>query len=244
MQYSNWQAVFFDFLVGAGLILVIFRLIQYALPVLLANRKKYQRILHAVPVIETAVWVFFLSWFTFRFSEIRAVYTLVVVGILIILIFWISRFFLKDLIAGMFFRTSGRFKEGEVISHENQKGFIKKFGIQALEIESQEGQIIFLPYSKLFESYTIKSESKEQSAAFSFVLVIPRSHSHDEIIHLIRAFLISLPWSSVQKAPTVYIREQTENQYTVEVTAFPVEKIYGKKIESMTRAKFLETKPN
>ena len=240
LQYTNWQAIFFDFLVGGLVILVLFRLFQFILPVFLARNKKNRSVFRVLPVVETVSWLFFLSWYTFRFTEIKSLYAFVVIGILLILIFWISRYFLKDLMAGMFFRTSGRFKEGEVIVHKKSKGVIKKFGIQSLEIESQEGQIIYIPYSKLMDSLTIKSESTEQSAAYTFVFNILCTLSQEDSIGEIRSFLISLPWSSVQKIPVVIIREHTESHYTVEVTVYPIEKTYGKKIEQLTLENFLK----
>lgn len=238
MQTPNWQPIFFDFVVSAVFILALFRFISFILPVLLANTKKYRKTSRFLPVTETAVWLLFFSWYTFKFWEVMSIFSFVVIAILLILVFWISRFFLKDLIAGMFFRTSGRFKEGEVISLENYKGFIRKFGLQSLEIESQEGQIIFLPYSKLLGSYTIKIESEEQSAAFSFTFDMQAKNTPEETIKEIRSLLISMPWSSVQKNPVVSLKEGVNEQYTIEVTAFPIEKEYGKRIEHICLEKY------
>jgi len=241
LQYTNWQAIFFDFLVGGLIILILFRLLQFILPVFLARDKKNRAVFRILPVVETIFWLLFFSWYTFRFAEIMSLYAFVVIGILLILIFWISRYLLKDLMAGMFFRVSGRFKEGEVIVHKKHKGAIKKFGIQSLVIESQEGQIIYIPYSKLMESLTIKSESTEQSAAYTFLFNILCTLSQEDSIREIRSFLISLPWSSIQKIPMVIIREQSEDHYTVEVTIYPIEKAYAKKIEQVTLEKFMKS---
>lgn len=237
-QAINWQAVFFDFLVGAFLIFIFFRLVQYLVPVLLAKRKKYQNILRMLPVVETIFWLLFFSWYIFKFAEIMSIYTLIISGILLVLIYWISRFFLKDLIAGMFFRTNGRFKEGEVISQGNYKGFIRKFGLQSLEIESHEGQIIFIPYSKLLDSHYIKSESEEQSAAYTFSITLNRTLSREETIDQIKSFIISLPWSSIQKTPVILLKEQSEESFFAEITAFPIEKDFGRKIEQITIQEF------
>lgn len=234
----NWQPVFFDFLVSALFILLLFRFIRYVLPLLLAKKKKVIKVSRYLPVAETIAWLLFFSWYTFKFAEIMSIYAFVVIAVLFILVFWISRFFLKDLIAGLFFRTSGRFKEGEVISLENYKGFIRRFGLQSLEIESQEGQIIFLPYSKLLESNTIKNESEEQSAAYSFTFDIKAGLSREETVNEIRTFLISMPWSSVQKIPHVVLKEGSGDHYSVEVTAFPIEKEHGKRIEHLCIREF------
>ena len=144
IPYSNWQAVFFDFLVGALIIFSLFRLIQYILQVFSSRSGRYKALKKALPVVETVFWVLYLSWYTFRFAEIRSVYAFVVIAILFVLFFWISRYYFKDLIAGIVFRASGKFREGEVIIHDNLKGTIKRFRLQAIEIESQDGQIIYI----------------------------------------------------------------------------------------------------
>ena len=240
VEYTNWQAVFFDFLVGGLIIFVVFRLLQFVLPVFLTNSKKRKNVFRISPVVETIFWLLFFSWYTFRFAEIMSLYAFVVIGILLILIFWVSRFFLRDLMAGMFFRASGRFKEGEVLIYKKNKGAIKKFGTQSLEIESFEGQVIYIPYSKLQDSIMIKSESTEQSAAYTFAFNILNTTTPEDSINSIRKFVVSLPWSSIQKSPLVMISEQASGHSTVEVTVYPIEKIYGKKIEHLTLEKFMD----
>lgn len=238
IQDTNWQAVFFDFLVAGLVIFAVFRLLQYLLPVVLFRKRKNRSILRSLPVMETVIWLLFFSWYMFRFAEIMSIYAFIVAGILLTLIYWISRFFIKDLIAGMFFRVSAEFREGEVIIHNNITGTIKKFRLQSLEIETQEGQIIYIPYSKLTEVLNIKQESSEQSAAYTFSFKASRLHSPEETIQIINGYLVSLPWSSVHKKPVAAIRELAENHYTVEVITYPIEKTFARKIEQRTLDKF------
>ena len=233
IQYSNWQAVFVDFLVGALIIFSLFRLIQYILQVFSARSGRYKALKQALPVVETVFWILYLSWYTFRFAEIRSVYAFVVIAALFILFFWISRYYFKDLIAGIIFRASGKFREGEVIIHENLKGTIKRFRLQGIEIESQDGQVIYIAYSALADSPAIKHESTEKSAAYSFTLLAPANLSGEDKTKAIQQYLLSLPWSSAHKDPVVTVRDKQEDQFVIEVTAYPLEKSYGKKIEQM-----------
>ena len=227
---------------GAILLFVVFRLIQYLVPVLFANNKKYKQFLRILPVGETAVWLLFFSWYVFRFAEITSMYALIVGIVLLVLVFWISRFFLRDLIAGMFVRSSGHFKEGEIIIHESYQGAIRKFGLMSLEVETQDGRILFLPYHKLLDTYSGKNESEDTTAAFSFRFEIQSDESGEELVSTIKSFILSLPWSSVHKQPMVYIEGKGNNLLSVEVTSFPIEKEFGKKIERRTLAHFTSPK--
>jgi small-conductance mechanosensitive channel len=235
-QVNNvWQGIFFDFLLSGVIILLLFRLLQYLLPPLLAGKRRYRRVLPVLPLAETIVWLLYFSWFTFRFAAAGAVYALVVMGILLVLIFWISRFFLKDLLAGIFFRLNKQYSEGEIIAYEGWSGIIQRFGSQSLEVRTQEGQIVYIPYGKLQESLITKSEKEAQSAAYAFSIILDKKELVPDIKTRILQHLVSLPWSSVHKVPNVALKETQENRLEIEVTVYPIEKSHGKPIEDSVR---------
>lgn len=238
IQYTNWQAIFFNFILFGLILFAFFRLIRFLLPILVKNFKKAQSYLSYLPIIETSGWLFFFSWFTFRFAEIESIFALVMAGILGFIIFWISKFFLKDLIAGLVFRTSGKFKEGDRIMLDGLKGSVKKFGLIELEVESSEGSTLIIPYSKLTEAINIKSEGADQTSSYSFSMEVKRTQSQEKTVNNIQNFVLSLPWSSIQKNPLVVIREQSEKLFTVDVTAYPVDKGFANKIEMETKKRF------
>lgn len=238
IQYTNWQAVFFDFLIAGLVILSIFRLLGYLLPVFLRRVKKSRPILRSLPVAEASVWVLYLSWYVFRFAEIRSVFTFVVIIILLVLLYWLSRYFVKDLVAGIVFRVSGRFREGEIIVYGDIHGRLRNFRLLSVEIETPEGQLVYISYSSLAEAPSVKRESTDQSTAFSFVLNTPDNKTREDTILEIRHFLVSLPWSSARKSPSVAIRKQESGQFEVEITVFPIEKAFGRRIEQLTITRF------
>ena len=235
----NWQAVFFDFLVAGVIILVIFRLLGYVLPLIFARKRGKTMLLRALPMVETPVWILYLSWYIFRFAEIRSVYAFVVTGILLVVLFWLSRFFLRDLIAGIIFRATGRFRQGEVIVHGKFRGNIKTFTLLTLEVETADGQSLFIPYSELVGSATIRQESAEQAAAFNFSFRLHPSHAGEEPAARIREFVTALPWSSPHRMPAVTIRLDNDTDGPLaDVTAYPLEKSFGRKIEQHTSGHF------
>ena len=238
MQNPNWQPVFFDFLVAGAIILVIFRLLGYLLPLLVSRKKGKPVISRIMPVAEAAIWVIYLSWYSFRFAEIRSVYAFVVIGILLVIFFWASRYLLRELIAGIIFRVSGRFRPGEVIVHRKNRGTIKEFRTLSLEVETPDGQSVFIPYSKLAASISIKQESADQAAAYNFSFTMDTGMSREETAERLQQYLVALPWSSVERTPVVTLREEGKNTFRAEITAYPMEKAFGKKIERHTTDTF------
>ncbi|MEZ5082549.1 MAG: mechanosensitive ion channel [Bacteroidales bacterium] len=238
LHYTNWQAIFFNFILVGLILFGFFRFIRFLLPILVKNFKKAPYLLSYLPLVETSGWLFFFSWFTFRFAEIKSIFAWVLAAVLGILIFWLSKFFIKDLLAGLVFRTSGRFKVGDRIMCDNVKGLVKKFSLNELEVESTDGSTMFIPYSKLTEAINIKSESTDQASSFSFSFEVKRIHSPEITVYEISNFVLSLPWSSIQKNPVVVVKEKTDKFFIVDVIAFPVDKGFAKKIENETTKKF------
>ena len=238
LQGTNWQYVFFGFIIAGFVLFVFLRAFKYLLPIVLKNTAQLSMAYRIFPVAETMVWVFYFSWYIFRFSEINPYYTIAIIFILLIIIFWISRYFLKDLIAGIIFRASGKFKTGDIIMFKEIKGKVRKFRVDCLEIESPENRVVYIPYGKLIDRTAIKSESTDQTMSYSFLLETKKNKPQEEIIKNIRRYLLSMPWSSVKKDPEVVLREQSEHHYLIEITVFPLDKQYAKKIENLTLKKF------
>lgn len=243
LQNTNWQNFFFDFILAGLILFVIFKIIRFLLPILVKSFKKASPVISYFPIFETAGWLFFFSWYTFRFAEIKSIYALVIASVLLVIIFWISRFFLKDLIAGLIYRSSDRFKPGDQLNLDEWKGTIKKFRLTVLEIESSEGNTLFIPYNKLIDAVNIRSDRTDQTASYTFLLETKLTKSLDETLGDIKYYILSLPWSSVQKSPQLVLREQSDERLLVEVTVYPVDKTYTKKIENEITKKYQPTKP-
>jgi hypothetical protein len=235
---QNWQLLFIRFLIVGILLFLLFRLVFYLFPILLKNKKADHRIRRLLPFAEAATWLAFFSWYSLKFYALFSVYTLVVLGFLFIIFFWISRFLVKELIAGMVFRVSARFSEGDRIQTKQYTGTIKKYHFDAIELEAADGQIIFIPYSQLAGEVTIKKESAGQTTAYSFRLITYAKDESVDMAEEIKFLLLSLPWSSVHTPPQVNLVEQAGNQYKFDVTCYPVDKSYAKKMEQRVLDKF------
>jgi len=235
---QNWQDVFIGFSILGILLFLIFRLLQYLLPILLKNKKALNRVKRFLPVIETVSWLSFLSWYSIKFYAQYNIYTIVILLAILIIAFWVSRFLIKELIAGVLFRGSARFYEGDRIQTSQYSGTIKKFHFDTIEIEAGDGQIVFIPYSKLSGEITIKNESDGQTSAHTFQIKIISNNEAENISGNIKSYLLSLPWSSVTSNPQVTLFNQEGEKFIFDVTCYPVDKSYAKKMEQKVLDKF------
>ncbi len=228
--------------IGWGVaIFLLLRLLRFLLPLSLYRDKPRKILTRLFPIVELVVWVIFLSWFIFLFSEADEIYVYVVLAILLMILFWISRYWVKDLIAGVIFRSSARLKAGDILHFEDLKGTIKKFGNFSVELETQDNQVIFIPYGKLADAVNIKSEPTGQSQGYTFVLVCKLAQDPTVLIQQIKTTILSSPWVSVNRMPLITLLQQSESMSEFEITVFPIDKSFAGKIENLVSEKYAGT---
>ena len=225
--------------IGWGVVLfLMIRLLRFLLPILLYKEKSRSILLKIFPVAELIFWLIYLSWFVFLFFEADELYVFVVLAILLMVLFWISRFWVKDLIAGVIFRSSTRLKVGDLLHFEELKGTIKKFGNYSVELETQDNQTVFIPYGKLVDAVNIKSERTGQSSGHTFTLETDKSADLSEITGLLKATILATPWVSAARMPVINLVSQTDDAYHFEITVYPIDKTFVGKIEKLVKEKY------
>ncbi|MEZ5198886.1 MAG: mechanosensitive ion channel [Bacteroidales bacterium] len=235
---SKWQVLFFSFILWGLLIYLVFRLFNYGLNTYLQKKKYFQSLSKSTPIIEIIAWLLYFGWWLQKFYEAKTFFVLIVIGILALLLFWLSKYWLKDLIAGIVFKSTKQLKEGDTLQVEELNGVIKKFLKTTIVIESKGGQTIILPYSNIIGKTNIKSEDTEKSYGFSFELKLAGQGGIEIDPEEIRAFIISLPWNSTLKPPIVNLVIETMDDRIFDVTVFPIDKSYYSKIERHVKSKF------
>ena len=230
--------LFIRFIGWGAAIFLLLRLLRFLLPLLLSRKKSGKILFRMFPVAELAVWLIFLSWFIFLFSEADEIYVYIVLAILLMMLFWISRYWVKDLIAGVIFRSSARLKPGDILHFEDLKGTIRKFGNYSVELETQDNQVIFIPYSKLIDAVNVKSEPTGQSQGYTFTLVCDHIEDQSELMQQIKAIILTSPWVSVNRMPVINLESQADDTYHFEITVFPIDKSFAGKIEKLVKEKF------
>ncbi|NOX45518.1 MAG: mechanosensitive ion channel [Chlorobi bacterium] len=222
----------------AVLILIFFRLLKFGLSVVFKSKKNSRLTQTYFPLVELISWVIFLVLYLFLFFSIRSAFAYVLVGVVFFLLYFVMQFGVKDMIAGVFFKSRNKFRIGDVLEFENQKGIVKNLGHSSIEIETGDGQTQFIPYTKIIFSITKKSETTGQSSGYSFLLETTSGKDILEITNDIKTAIISLPWSSVQRMPLINLKEQTDKTSIFEITVYPVDSTFSGKIEKYVVGKF------
>lgn len=226
------------FILFAILILIFFRLLKFGLSIMFKKRKNVHLINTYFPLLELASWLIFMVLYLFLFFSIRSIFAYILVGFIFFLLYFVMLYGVKDLIAGVFFKSRNKFSVGDILEFDGQKGIIRSLGHSSIEIETGDGQTQFIPYVKIIFSITKKSESTGQSSGYSFMLETANNKNISEITNQIRTATISLPWSSVKRMPLINLKEQTNSTVIFEITVYPTDGSFSGKIEKFIVEKF------
>jgi small conductance mechanosensitive channel len=218
--------------------LMFFRLLKFGLSVLFKSKKNSHLVQTYFPLVELISWLIFLVLYLFLFFSIRSAFAYVLVGFIFFLLYFVMMFGMKDLIAGVFFKSRNKFRIGDILEFENQKGIIKSLGHSSIELETGDGQTQFIPYTKIIFSITKKSETTGQSSGYNFLLETTSDKDTQETTNEIKTAIISLPWSSVQRMPLINLKKQTDKTSIFEITVYPVDSSFSGKIEKYVVEKF------
>ncbi|MEA3318176.1 MAG: mechanosensitive ion channel [Bacteroidota bacterium] len=228
----------FRFLIIVTVLFLFFRLLALVMPIIFRKKQICRLIKKYIPSIELVVWILVLSKTynkLFLSNKIFAILSLTIVVSIVLYFIW---FALKDLVAGIVFKSTSKIELGENVRIDSYTGEIVKFAYRTLNIETIKGEVIYIPYYKIITSSVIKVNLAEAIKTYSFKLEIAKTENIINLIAEIRDAIINLPWSSVKKSPGVYIIEEKSDSVLFDITIYAIEEVYFYNIENYIKEKF------
>lgn len=223
------------FVFSGIIIFILFRYIhKFSRTVKLTNKSK-QQLQRNIPYVEILVWLIFLSWSIGYFLYKNDVFAVVISVIILLGVFWFSRYALKNIVAGFIFRSTSGFFVDDQIEVNNIFGRIVKLSYLFVEIESSKGNQLQIPYSQIEDKIRKKSTSGDLASGYSFEIEIEQKADFEKITKLIEQTIISSPYSALNKWPKIEITEQTDKHKILEITVFALNKKYHQIIEDEIR---------
>ncbi len=205
---------------------VLFRLLHIYL-LRFARKRKYKRLLNkAIPIVELLTWILFCAWGVEYFLSRNYLFAFGIFFLLLFGGFWISRFILKETIAGFIFRGSNHLQINETVNIDNYSGRIVRMRINNVELETDNGERIFIPYSSFFSTIHRKKHQSDILSNYCFRLQTNKDVSFSEKTAQIRTAIIHLPWTSVKHTPRIKLIEEKTDTYLFEITVYSIEEMY------------------
>jgi len=236
IEFSRFAVYLFLFL--AIVLFLFFRIIGRVVPLLPIRKEIKRAFTMFLPTLEILAWGFFFIWTIQYFWKNNQMYSVGLFLILILLLLWVAWYALKDFIAGAVFRANNSFKVQDTIQIEQYTGKIIEFQSRNIVVETDSGETIHFPYSKLLGKVIIKSIPAEMIRNKTISLIISRDKSLIDTISNIRNDILNLPWSSIKKEPQIKPIAENNDSFQLEIVIFALETEYFYKIESYLKENY------
>ena len=225
-------------LIAGAAVLIFLKIIRFLIT---RAERKYsyrKRLTKAFPLIDIIGWTVFVFWGTGFALRDRLYYPYIVIILVLIVSGLIAWFLLRDVFAGAVFRMGNEMNKGDHIETGNVSGQIKTVHITHIEIASDNGQTIRIPYTKLnkdtVSGLTAPGGTEEYKIRCSF----EKRFLKPEIEERINSIIANSPWCNYKNPPVIKLLSEDDNTYTYEVLIYTLNHQHHRIAENLLIQKF------
>lgn len=229
------QLSFFNYVglaIFGGIIFGILWLFKnYLVLLVFQSPVRRKKVITHLPAIYTLIWVLF---------SIYALYIIIqpfpFLGILLCLVLiYLGRGYLANLIHGLFFRLKGDIHLGQKIALDNHEGFVHKLNTFDIEIQNKEGEIIQIPYKNMASKEVVKKDFSSDFTSFKFSMTIPQSTAESEI----RNKLLQMPFVTNVFEPKISKTNLEGSMAKFDIVVYVLDEKYHSTIENKLKMSLL-----
>ncbi|MDW7693347.1 mechanosensitive ion channel [Flammeovirgaceae bacterium SG7u.111] len=192
------------------------------------SQKIWQRFL---PIAEAVIWFLFFVWGAKILLNDPLWYSIVVLLVSVVIMIWVGWFALRDVVAGLILRLDAALSVGEKLSLPFAQGRITSMGFRSLSLESDRGEVISVPYSKITGEMRVSAQPSQTVHSQAFRLKVPQTEDLEGVINKTKTQLLTAPWFSLNREPQIKILEENENYFFLEAVIYAIEPTYFEKIK-------------
>jgi hypothetical protein len=233
--------IFQAFVLGVLLFLLL-KVLRKVLSLILFPTTYRAMIVRLFPAAGICAWLAFAYWAVRAIILNKSYAALAWTGILLIAFIWFSWFALRDYFAGVILKIHDNYEEGQRFKVGTVEGTIKKRRLLDIEIEQENGDSVYIPYSRISGEVHWKNAAYEGPHYHKFVLRIRKKMSVDSIIERLRLCIFSSPWAATNKEPQIKLLNQTEDSVDCEVCVYALNNDYFHVLERDVRNQMFEWK--
>lgn len=221
-----------------GTLWFFFKLVHRAIDLLLSGQVYHKRLEEVLLIVRAASWIIFVFWSISVIFIGQLMYARIFSGALILLTVGISWPLIRDIISGFLIRMEGTYHHNSHVRIHNVEGTVKKLGFRSMEIETERGETIRIPYKIVDDELTVKSYPVETIKSHTFNIMVAKSQDINEYEKSIKVELLNSHWSSLRKDPRVKLVDETSDTYELRITAYTLDKRYFQDVERFVKKKF------
>ena len=209
-----------EFLVLVLLLYILFRAAVKIISYINVLRKPYIFIRKFLPIVDLIVLVIITFWILFRIfkdSDLLPIIMIIVALIFVSLFGWLWG---RDFIAGIILKSENYFEKNKKIRLNNKTGKIVKTSMRYLEFETDEGEAVRVPYSRITGEYFTKLSPGEKYESHLIILQVNEEVDTKSLRETVRKYIFNSPWYLVRKEPVIEILSSDAGGYKINLNIY------------------------
>jgi len=197
-------------------------------------------------VTKVASWILFTFWCIDLIFTNDPMLSRVFSMLLIFMVVGISWPVIRDFVTGVFIKMEGSYPTNSWIRVRNVEGRIKRMHLRTMEIETEKGETVHIPFSVINKEISVKSNPIESIVSHTFQVSVSKELNLQECKDTLITALMNSHWASLKKEPMVKLLDESNGSYTLRVTAYTVDEKFFDPIEGFVKTTLekLEDKGN
>ena len=182
--------------------------------------------------IELFIFFTLLLVFISFLAERNSIVALMLAGVLLMAIYYLSTYFLKDYLSGLLIKSSGQYRIGDMVIAENAKGRISKLGRTQMKIKNADGQTIYVPYSWLRPRLKTVQQKSDKINGHSFNFKVETENLKPNTEEYLKNLIEQTPWVHPAFTTEVELLESNKDFKIFKITVYALSKSYHEKLEN------------
>jgi hypothetical protein len=175
-----------------------------------------------------------ITWFVYTlFCFYQLVSSSLTIGLVLTIFIAVIGFnFWKDFFAGVYLKFSGNLNTNDYISINRLKGKLLKFNARNIQIETENDEIMYVPYRQFLENEVSKKLNKGELRSKKIVLNLSDDNPNNNLSK-IKQIVVLCPWVNSHKP----IKVEKNNNNSFEVTVYASDDFTFNKIQTYLKEK-------
>ena len=192
---------------------ILIRITEMLLRFFIGKRQKLKFIIRYFPIVELITTLSITFWAIDYLFSAKSYYQTIILSLIISIIALVSWFVARDLI----FRIQNNIRSGSSLQLGNIEGKMLRMGAAHIVIETNEGKIVKIPYSKVANE--IVSEQPEEGVRedSELTLKIIRNKNWKEVEAELKNVLLHSPWRLINTDPRIELLSEEEEYFKIQI---------------------------
>jgi len=197
-----------------------------------------KRLDRMLPVIQVLAWTIFVFWANGILFRDRVYYPYIVTGMAFFAMALAAWFFLRDVVAGLVFRSQNDLMPGENIQVGTITGQVRSIHLTYIEVATDSGSTIKIPNTRLSRELISGSTTPEGLEEFKIHLSVNKKFSKSEIEEKIKYEVANSPWCDYKLPPIIKSKDESETSYLFDVVIYTLNHQHLRIVEKALKDKF------